>query len=181
MIKRSYLAKFKSLSNEVKIAFLGIFITFAMSSYSLYLQNNESVSLKGIIKFHGTTTLSENVEYRLSIINSGNTPVSVYRVHFGVIDSEGDTVNSIVDVIEPFSIEPRKIKIIKLSRYLIGTKLRGLHKLNISFEVVDVDGNIYTNTFMLGKINIGGNLLNGGFQLPSYKVDLISGASQLLN
>lgn len=181
MIKNYIYSKFLSLSGEAKISFIGIAVTFFLSSYSLFLQYSDSVELNGIVKFHGSTEFSENVQYRLSVINSGNTPVSVHRVHFSISNTNGETLNSKVDVIEPFSLKPGSIEILKLNQHLISTGLKGLHQIAISFEVVDINANVYTNKFTLGQIDIGGDFVDGNFRLPSFKIDLISGNTELLN
>ncbi|MEW6990464.1 hypothetical protein AADZ91_07210 [Colwelliaceae bacterium 6441] len=172
---------FNKMSSEVKAAYIGIVVTFCISLYTLYLQNNEAIEFKAIVKFHGTTTLSESVEYRLSLINSGNTPISIQRVHFGIVDLQGQTVNSKTDVIKPISLKPKSIEILSLNRYFMNTDLRGPHELEISFEVVDVNAKVYVTSLNVGQISIGQNLINPNTRLPSFKVDLISGTFEKLN
>lgn len=170
-----------NFSKENKITIAGIVITFLMSAYSLYLQHKIEISLEVISNFYSTTTLGEKVEHRLTFINSGNTPIAVESVNASIKKLDGEIVNSKIDVIPPFVIDKKDIKVIDLNHILIGKSVSGLHKTGISFSVVDANGEVHKSTYDLGQLSIGDNITNGKFKYPSYKFDLINGTRRKLN
>lgn len=167
----------KSFSEENKITIIGIVVTFLMSSYTLYLQHKADIELSVIANFYGTTTLGENIEHRLTFINSGNTPISVEHVYASIEKTNGDIVNSKIDVIPPFVIDKKDMEVVNLNHILIGKGIRGLHKTVVSFSVIDVEGKIYKHSFNLGQLTIGNEITDGIFKYPpSQKFNLLDGS-----
>ncbi|MCG7540586.1 hypothetical protein [Pseudoalteromonas sp. OF7H-1] len=168
--------EFKKFTQESKVTIFGIVITFLMSSYALFLQYKEEIELSVIANFYSTTTLGENIEHRLTFINSGNTPLSVERVFASIKTPQGKTVNSEVDIIEPFVIPKKDMLVVNLNHILIGKGIKGLHKTAVTFSVIDSNGKIYKNNFELGQLAIGNSIKNGQFQYrPTQKLNLLTG------
>lgn len=171
------LEELKKFPQENKITIVGIVVTFIMSASSLYLQYKTDIELSVIANFYGTTTLGENIEHRLTFINSGNTPISVEHVYASIKKPNGDVVNSKVDIIPPFVIDKKDMEVINLNHILIDKGVRGLHTTTVSFSVIDVNGVIYKHSFDLGKLTIGHKITDGKFKYPpSQKFDLLDGS-----
>lgn len=171
------LVELKKFTQESKITVFGIIITFIMSAYSLYLQHKEDVELNVIANFYGTTTLGENIEHRLTFINSGNTPISVESVYASIKKPTGEVVNSKIDILQPFVIPKQDMKVVNLNHILVGKGLRGLHHTAVSFSVIDSKGVMHKHSFELGRLTIGGSISDGKFQYPpSLKLNLLTGA-----
>lgn len=170
----------KKLKEESKITLSGIVITFIMSFISLYMQYNEKTELSVIANFYGTTTLAETLDYRLTFVNSGNTPVSIEHVYARIESSESNDSNSKIDLITPFVIEPRGMKVIDYHHELFKSKIRGASNIYIAFSVVDVNAKLHKNTFNLGELEIGSPLLKQDFKIKSLKMNLITGSQSTI-
>ncbi|WP_158658157.1 hypothetical protein [Agarilytica rhodophyticola] len=167
-------------TRDNKINITGILITFIMSAVSIYLQYDIEIELDVISNFNSTTTLSEKVEHRLTFINSGNRSIAIESVSVDIKKPNGQIVNSELDIIQPFVLDAKMMKVIDLNHILINKDVSGFHATAISFSVIDATANIHRSSFDLGVLNIGGKYNDGSLRYPSYRFNLIKNTKQLI-